>query len=459
MHSLQRKLIIDLKDGNHLLVNPYSGLADVIDKETRELLDNIDALPGEVVSFLKRRGHIVEEGEEQDLIYNMKVQCSHLHEEQSKVNTHIIVVTYECNLQCPYCFERHLYKKGSEWMKQTMDEKTVDAVFRTVLQLDAEVTRPITLYGGEPLNIKNEPIIRYILKKGNKLGYKFSALSNGADLHHFVPLLSQVDTAHIFVTIDGPKEIHDQRRLRKGGTGTFDDIVNGIDAALDHDISVGIRVNVDSFNMNYLPELAEFFKEKGWDSKVYFNAVKVTSFERTYPTISEEEFEAHFLELLKDERMHLFLEAFTYPHALTDCLFRGSHFEPHFWNCASHVSTLVYDPLGDIYPCYEVVGNNQYKIGEYIPELKFNSRCDEWRNRTVFTIPECKECNLAFFCGGGCAYAASRNAGTIYAPYCEKMKTSLEHELPFLYHLIKTKKIDLSAVKKWPRSDSTFHEG
>jgi uncharacterized protein len=459
MHSLQRRLVIDLKDGHSLLVNPYSGLADVIDTETRDLLDDVDALPEDVGSFLKRRGHIVEEGEEQDLTYTMKTQCSQLHEQQSAINTHIIVVTYDCNLQCPYCFERHLYKKGSEWMNQTMDDKTVDAVFKTILQLDSKAAQPITLYGGEPLTLKNEPIIGYILRKGAEHGYSFSALTNGADLYHFVPLLSQYDIAHIFVTIDGPREIHDQRRLRKGGIGTFDDIVKGVDLALDHHISVGIRVNVDAFNMNYLPDVAGFFKEKGWDSQVYFNAVKVTSFECTYPIISEDEFEANFLELLKDERMHLFLEAFTYPHALTDCLFRNRQFEPHFWNCASHVSTLVYDPLGDIYPCYEVVGNNQYTIGEYLPELEFNSAYDEWRNRTVFTIPECRECSAAFFCGGGCAYAAFKNSGTIFAPYCEKMKVSLEYELPFLYHLLETGRIDLSAVKKWPRSDSASHEG
>jgi uncharacterized protein len=455
VRSLQRKLVIDLKDGNYLLVNPYSGLADVIDTETRELLDDIDALPGEVVSFLKRRGHIVEEGEEEDLIYNMKGICSKTHKERLTLYTHIMVVTYDCNLRCPYCFERHLYKKGSEWMKKTMDEKMVDAVFRTILDTASEESsKHISLYGGEPLQVKTEPIIRYILKKGNKHGYSFSALSNGADLYQLVPLLSQYEMKEIQITIDGPRKIHDQRRFRKGKIGTFDDIVKGIDSALDHDITIGLRVNVDSNNIKDISEFAQFYKEKGWDSKVLLAAVNVISSECADYTaiISETEFTMQFLEMLAtDERMDVFLETFTYPNALLDCVFGGNPFKPWFWHCNAHVSTLVYDPLGDIYPCYEAVGNKEHKIGEYIPELTFTNTCDEWRNRTVFTIPECKECNLAFFCGGGCAYAALKSAGTIHAPYCERIKASAEHVVPFLYDLIKTKNIDFSQIKRWPR--------
>ena len=37
----------------------------------------------------------------------------------------------------------------------------------------------------------------------------------------------------IQVTLDGPEEIHNKRRPLKGGQGTFDRIVAGIDAALE----------------------------------------------------------------------------------------------------------------------------------------------------------------------------------------------------------------------------------
>lgn len=100
---------------------------------------------------------------------------------------------------------------------------------------------------------------------------------------------------------------------------------------------------------------------------------------------------------LKDRRMDVLFQTFRYPNVLLEHLFAGEPFKPRFWACGAHTSVLVYDPLGDIYPCYEAVGEEVHKIGEYMPVLQFNEQFNQWRNRTVFTIPECRECNLAFF--------------------------------------------------------------
>jgi uncharacterized protein len=454
MIPLKRKVVIDLEDGLHLLVNPYTGAADVIDSETLHILvdGRIDALPDEAVSFLRESGQLVKEGEEDDLIHCMKVLCKKQHKEQSQDNSHILVVTYGCNLRCPYCFEKHLYRKGSQLM-QTMDKKTVDALFNVILQMDSQANEhSLTLYGGEPLQLKNFSIIEYILKKGYEYGYSPTIITNGADLYHFVPLLSQVDVAEIHTTLDGPRSIHDQRRFKPGKIKTFDDIVKGIDMAVDHGIFVQLRVNIDSFNIEHLPEFAEFYKEKEWDPHVSLVPINVFLSECSdySSVISEKEYTEKFIALLTtDERMDVFLKTFTYPHGLISSLFVEKSFTPWFWQCSSHTAMLVYDPLGDIYPCYEAVGNKEHKIGEYLPALQFNTAFNEWRNRTVFTIPECTGCNLAFFCGGGCAYAAYRKTGSITAPYCDIMKASVEYKVPFLYQLMK-KGIDLSKLKKQP---------
>ena len=446
MRSLKRKIIVKLDDGNYFLLNPYSGLADIIDEETRELLESGSSDMDderETVCILKKRGHLVEEGEEDDFFEYLKKYAESLHENASNQSIHIIIPTYECNLRCPYCYEKHLYQKNVN-LKTVMDEKIVDAVFEAILSLDTENERgkQIALYGGEPLQLKNLPIIEYILKKGDKLGYSFGATTNGADFYHFVPLLSEFDSEGVQITIDGPKGVHDKRRFRKGGKGTFDDIVKGIDLAVEHDIPVRIRVNVDFDNIKHVPELADFFREKGWypHVKAYASGVFLSDCATYSPVIPQENFSEEMIDLFfKDERMEALRGTFGSFGFILGHLFLDRSFSPRFWSCSAHTSLFYYDPFGDIYPCGEALGHQEHTIGKYIPELKFNDSLQYWRKRTIFTVHECAECNLAFFCGGGCAYRAYRKTGTIYGPYCEHVKSSLKYEVPYLYHLTKKK--------------------
>ena len=453
MQPLKRKVVIELENGEYLLINPYSGLTDVIDKETLNMLESGIHTDDETVTYLKRRGHLVEEGEEEDLFNHMHILSQKIHEDFLTHNLHVVMPTYECNLQCPYCFERHLYRKDLKW-RTTMDEKTVDALFEAIVKLDekSKGEKCVVFYGGEPLQYKNISIVKYILEQGKKNGYSFKIVTNGADLQYFVPLLTQYDILKIQVTLDGPKEIHDKRRVRKGGKGTFDDIVKGIDAVLDNGLPVGIRINVDSENLKYLPEFAQFYKEKGWYPRIYAFATNVHDFDCVgYPSaLPVEQFTRELIDLfLKDERMDVLFQTFRYPNVLLEHLFAGEPFKPRFWACGAHTSILIYDSLGDIYPCYEAVGEKAHKVGEYMPTLQFNETFDKWRNRTVFTIPECRECNLAFFCGGGCAHRAFEAAGSLYSPVCDKAKFSVKYEVPYLYGLMETEKKSLSEARDW----------
>ena len=436
MRALKKRITVELPDGKYLLINPYSGLADIIDSETRDLLESegVDT-PHDVLNALKLRGHIVEEGEEDDLLEYLRLYAHNLHKEACKTNHHLIIPTYDCNLKCPYCFEKHLYRENID-LHTVMDEQTVDSVFKAILSLDSEAgEKCIELYGGEPFQVSNFPIIEYILRKGDQHGYTFRAITNGADFYHFVDLLSSVNIQEVQITLDGPRKVHDQRRIRKGGT--FDDIVKGIDMALECDIPVRIRINVDYDNIESIPELAQFYVEKGWYPKVKASITSVYASECEYPSVIPlEEVPRKIIDLFfQDERMEVFSDTFKGLNFLLGHLFLKEEFHHRFWTCNAHTTLLFYDPFGDIYACGEAVGHPEHKIGKYIPVLQFNDNYHRWRNRTVFTIPECTECNLAFFCGGGCAYKAYTNTHSIYSPYCDNVKFSLEYEVPYLYHV------------------------
>ena len=64
--------------------------------------------------------------------------------------------------------------------------------------------------------------------------------------------------------------MHNDRRFLKGGGGTFEKIVNGIDACLKNSIDVNLRMVIDKENIDSLSELARFAIDKGWTKSRYF---------------------------------------------------------------------------------------------------------------------------------------------------------------------------------------------
>src|SRR5262249_42067090 len=80
------------------------------------------------------------------------------------------------------------------------------------------------------------------------------------------------------VSIDGPKAVHDRRRIFRGGGSSFDAIVDNVDLLLARGGTlVQIRAHVDPANLHDFEQLLDFFDDRGWidhpDVVVYANTV------------------------------------------------------------------------------------------------------------------------------------------------------------------------------------------
>ena len=81
---------------------------------------------------------------------------------------------------------------------------------------------------------------------------------------------------------------------------------------------------------------------------------------------------------------------------------------------------LIFDPLGRIFPCNNVVGETCHQVGTYFPDLKWEDAVTEtWASRTVGRMREVAGCKYALFCGGGCLYDAQVQHGTIQRKSCD----------------------------------------
>lgn len=145
-------------------------------------------------------------------------------------------VTDDCNLACKYCYFTH--KTNKRVMTFDIAKKAIDAILENpdFLEEDGVVWDFI---GGEPtleLDLIDK-ICDYILTRMYELNhkwlycYKFFLGSNG--LLYSSPKMQKLikkhgDNIQVGITLDGSKEKHDLSRVKKDGSGSYDDIVSQI---------------------------------------------------------------------------------------------------------------------------------------------------------------------------------------------------------------------------------------
>ncbi|MCK9267558.1 MAG: SPASM domain-containing protein, partial [Alkaliphilus sp.] len=93
---------------------------------------------------------------------------------------------------------------------------------------------------------------------------------------------------------------------------------------------------------------------------------------------------------------------------------------------------LAITPEGDIYPCHQFVGNEDFKIGTVEEGIVYTSLCDEFNRAHIYNKSKCSNCWAKFYCSGGCHANAYNTNGSIYEPYdigCEMQRKRIECSL------------------------------
>lgn len=430
--------------GKMLLVNGLSGAVRLVEKETAQKVFN-NEVTDKLEPFFT---HLTPEEEYK----KAQALCNFLMERAKKCADGCIAVTYDCNLRCPYCYE--VWVKHPETMKMVVDTYKVDKAFEALEYLNEACTKEksLTLTGGEPLMKKNEDIIKYILKTGTDKGYEFIIFTNGVELDYFLSDLSSIPLDYVQITLDGPPSLHNKRRVFKRGKGTFDTIVSNIEKARELELPLAIRTNTDSEILDKIDELAIFFRKREWtdDPNIHFSLAALYD-QHVDPekTIEYVNLYQKALELVKNEELHFiginnFVRHFRRLYPLCRDLPR---FWPSFWYCNAVVNRYVFDPFGDVYPCRSMLGWKEERIGVYVPELQFNENCKKWRERTIFAMEECTECDLALVCGGDCGYASLLNEKDLFTPMCTTTEQLVQD---YIEHIIERRNTHGSAQGKSP---------
>lgn len=216
----------------YMLIQGYTGAIDIVNTSLKEFLVNSpnvskDSFPysPQVLDRLIERGYITSKTRNEEYEYMKNISRIFHNRDKRYIKSFTLLVTYDCNFKCPYCFEnKGTDSNNSSWV---INKKMVDAFFDAISEIEPNkslINKTINLFGGEPLLKSNKEIIEYITRKGSTYGYSFAATSNGYDIDNYEKLIKEKLLQGIQITIDGTKLIHNSRRIHTTEGGTFDKI-------------------------------------------------------------------------------------------------------------------------------------------------------------------------------------------------------------------------------------------
>jgi len=97
--------------------------------------------------------------------------------------------------------------------------------------------------------------------------------------------------------------------------------------------------------------------------------------------------------------------------------------------CGVGTEYLAVTPDGELYPCHQFVGNDDFLMGDVYSGVVNTNLQDEFRACTIYSRTECRGCWARMYCSGGCAAGAYNSTGSISGVYefgCEVFKKRIE---------------------------------
>ncbi|MBU7047079.1 MAG: radical SAM protein [Theionarchaea archaeon] len=420
-------------EGEYLLTNMMSGAIIGIDEEIKSAIqkDDITCLDPEIVRTLTDLGILIPDHVNEYRKFKVEYERRKYMVDSPAFT---VITTYACNLACPYCYEGR-----GELLQGTMNSKTRErevTFMKKTLERTGAKNFSIGLYGGEPLLNFDESlslltaICGWADDKG--IQYKSFMVTNGTLMTpEIAEALRTYRAAAIQLTLDGPKRLHDKKRVYKKGGGTFDDVIRAAHILHDHDIHVILRINTDTENQPFLGELLDELREQDLtDVSLRCGIVSESLTCRNYSYCVHEEDTRKTLadfQRIVNSRGYVFHLTQRFEPSHVFCGFLGE-------------GTYVLDPHADVYKCMIFVGLKKHCIGHITAdgEIEYASAYYDWMSRDPLTIEECSQCVMLPSCGGGCAAVAHKKYNTYHACGCydplsemkDQLKWYLEEKIP-----------------------------
>ena len=335
--------------------------------------------------------------------------------QQAKVLSLTIAPTLDCNFKCVYCFETC----RSGVMSERIMDCVIDAVSRCC---ESYKCLRVVWFGGEPLLAQSrlaslsDGLIKLCAEKGVR--YEALMITNGSLITSDVAVkLQRMKISAVQVTLDGPKDVHNSRRVSKDGKDSFELIVRNIGILIEKGIAVTVRVNLDKANEHAVQDLIETLAQCNVLSRVSITFGKVVSFANVCASAAESCYSDNDFA----EKLIAFQRVLAAYGVDDNKLFRLPVFR-YVHCCAERHSAFVIDPNGYVYKCWNEIGDIERAIANVGNEgFDFSVAGVGVFSRSFPEESDCGTCKFLPVCAGGCM-AISRD---IHRQSCDPVRFNL----------------------------------
>ena len=329
-------------------------------------------------------------------------------------------IAHDCNLACKYCFaEEGEYKGRRALMSLEVGKKAIDFL---IANSGNRHNLEIDFFGGEPL--MNFDVVKEIVKYGREQetihnkNFRFTLTTNGILLNQDIMDFANKEMSNVVLSIDGRKEINDMMRPSRNGKGSYDVIIPKFQEFAEQRNQTNYYVR-GTFTHNNL----DFSKDVLHLADLGFKQISVEPVvapdEESYAIKEEDieqickEYDTLATEMIKRKKEG---KAFNFFHFMLD-LEGGPCVYKRLSGCGSGIEYLAVTPWGDLYPCHQFVGTEEYKMGTVYEGITTPNIQDDFKCCNVYTKDDCKDCFAKFYCSGGCAANAYNFHGNINSTY------------------------------------------
>lgn len=439
-------------NGYNIVLDVNSGAVHVVDDVTSDLLDILD-LPitddseGELVEKLQHKYTVeqiteayqdVRELMEMDQLFSEDTYGDYAAKMVSgPVKAMCLHIAHDCNLRCKYCFaSTGEYGGKRALMSAEVGKKAIDYLLkysygRKNLELD--------FFGGEPtMNFDAvKEVVAYARSKEQEYGknFRFTITTNGVLLDDDKIDFINREMYNCVLSLDGRKEINDAIRPTVNGKGSYDLIVPKYQKLVearrkcsDNRNQYYVRGTFTKKNLDFTQDVLHLF-DLGFDQ---VSVEPVVSPEYKDYAITEEDLPRIFqeYETLAQTVLQLKKEGkkFNFFHFMID-LNQGPCAIKRLRGCGCGNEYVAVTPEGDVYPCHQFVGMEDWKMGSVLDQSLDMEKKDYFAKTNVYTKEDCKNCWAKFYCSGGCNANSLQYAGDVRKSHrisCELEKKRLE---------------------------------
>ncbi|MBE5893013.1 MAG: thioether cross-link-forming SCIFF peptide maturase [Lachnospiraceae bacterium] len=439
-------------NGYNIVLDSCSGAIHVVDEVAYDIIAMIKEKDTEaiVADIMKKYGHREDVTEEEvrlciedveSLIADRKLYTPDTFNDMAGtfkersgdvVKALCLHVAHTCNLNCGYCFASQGKYHGDRALmsfevgKQALDFLMDHSGTRRNLEVD--------FFGGEPL--MNWDVVKQLVEYARSVekergkNFRFTLTTNGMLIDDEVIEFANREMSNVVLSLDGRKEINDRSRVDYAGNGSYDRIVPKFQKLVEArgGKDYYMRGTFTHANPDFTKDVFHM-ADLGF-TELSMEPVVCASGDPAALTKEDLEIVKEHYEILAKDMLRRKKEGkpITFYHYMLD-LTEGPCIYKRISGCGSGTEYMAVTPWGDLYPCHQFVGDEQYKLGDVWNGVTNTGLREEFRSCNAYARKECEDCWAKLYCSGGCAANAYHATGSIlgiYEPGCELFRKRIE---------------------------------